>query len=119
VLQIGSGGTTGSITGNVVDNANLTFNRSDNLAFGGIISGTGSLTKIGAGRVILTGANTYTGGTTITAGILRVGNGGTQGSIVGDIKAVVGYRGTLYAAYEEIHDGVMVGIASAPLSAAR
>jgi hypothetical protein len=36
-LQIGNGGTTGSIT----DNAALAFDRSDSYAFGGSISGTG------------------------------------------------------------------------------
>ena len=49
------------------------------------ISGTGALTKAGAGTTTLTGANTYSGGTTISAGTLQVGNGGTTGSIVGDV----------------------------------
>ena len=35
--------------------------------------------------LILTGANSYSGGTTISAGALRVGNGGTSGAIDGDI----------------------------------
>lgn len=39
-----------------------------------IIGGTGSLDKQGIGRLILTGANTYTGGTTITEGTLAVGH---------------------------------------------
>ena len=40
-LQIGNGGTTGSIAGNVIDNAALAFNRTDSVTFGGVISGTG------------------------------------------------------------------------------
>ena len=36
-------------------------------------------------RTILTGANTYSGGTTISAGTLQIGNGGTTGSIAGNI----------------------------------
>jgi autotransporter-associated beta strand protein len=50
----------------------------------GVISELGGarpLEKIGAGALILTGANTYSGATTITAGTLQLGNGGTTGSI--------------------------------------
>ena len=84
-LQIGAGGTTGSIVGNVLDNSALAFDRSNNVTFGGVISGTGSLTQLGAGTLTLTGANTYTGGTTISAGTLQIGNGGTTGSVAGNV----------------------------------
>ncbi|MFR0657064.1 autotransporter-associated beta strand repeat-containing protein, partial [Pantoea sp. SIMBA_079] len=40
-LQIGNGGTTGSIAGNIVNNATLAFNRADKYSFSGAISGTG------------------------------------------------------------------------------
>jgi len=84
-LQIGDGGTTGSIAGNVVDNANLSFNRADDLTYAGSISGSGSLSKLAADTLTLSGANTFTGGTTISAGTLMVGAGGTTGSIAGNI----------------------------------
>ena len=84
-LQLGDGGTTGSITGNVANNGILAFNRSDVVTFGGMISGTGSVQQNGTGTTILTGNNTYTGGTIINAGTLQLGVGGTTGSIVGNV----------------------------------
>ncbi|MBE1529555.1 fibronectin-binding autotransporter adhesin [Sphingopyxis sp. OAS728] len=85
-LFIGGGGATGSIASALVNNfGTLGFNRSDLLAYGGQIVGTGSLRQTGAGTTVLTGTNSYTGGTTIDAGTLQLGNGGTTGSIVGDI----------------------------------
>ncbi|WP_158554694.1 autotransporter family protein [Methylovirgula sp. 4M-Z18] len=84
-LQLGNGGTSGSIVGNVTNNGILTFNRSDTVTFPGTISGAGAVNQIGAGTTVLTGANTYTGGTTIAAGTLQLGNGGTSGSIVGGV----------------------------------
>jgi hypothetical protein len=39
------------VTGDIVDNAALIFNRSNALSYAGVISGTGSLTKIGAGTL--------------------------------------------------------------------
>jgi autotransporter-associated beta strand protein len=84
-LQIGNGGTSGSIVGNVADNGPLAFDRSDTVAFGSVISGAGSLAQLGSGTLVLTGANTYSGGTTINAGTLQLGNGGTSGSIAGNV----------------------------------
>ena len=46
------------------------------------ITGAGALTKAGAGALTLTGNNEYAGGTTISAGTLQLGNGGTTGSIM-------------------------------------
>ena len=86
VLQIGDGGTTGSIVGDVSNNSLLAFNRSDDISYGGVISGIGGLNKGGSGRLVLTAENAYTGGTTISAGTLQIGEGGTTGSIVGDVS---------------------------------
>ena len=69
-LQVGAGGATGALTGNVVNSAALVFNRTNALSFGGVVSGSGSLTQAGSGTLTLSGANTYTGGTTVAAGVL-------------------------------------------------
>ncbi|WP_280940223.1 autotransporter-associated beta strand repeat-containing protein [Aureimonas altamirensis] len=86
-LQIGNGGTTGVIPGDVAvaAGASLAFDRSDVLTFAGVVSGAGSLVQAGSGTLTLTGANTYTGGTTISSGTVQVGDGGTSGSIAGNV----------------------------------
>src|SRR5690606_26642028 len=84
-LQLGSGDTSGSIVGDIVDNGVFAINRSDTLTLAGDISGTGALQQIGIGTTILTGANSYAGGTTIAAGTLQLGDGGTSGNIVGNV----------------------------------
>ncbi len=83
--MVGNGGATGSIAGAVVNDATLAFDRSDTLNFAGAMSGIGALRQAGAGVLVLTGGNTYSGGTTIAAGTLQLGNGGTAGSIAGAV----------------------------------
>jgi autotransporter-associated beta strand protein len=54
------------------NNLSTTFGEIEGLDPGGVISGTGSLTKIGSGTLALTSANTYTGSTNIKRGALQV-----------------------------------------------
>jgi autotransporter-associated beta strand protein len=49
-------------------------------AFAGTIIGTGGLSKTGNGVLTLTGSNTYSGATTISAGTLQLGAGGALGT---------------------------------------
>ena len=105
-LQLGGGGTTGTFNGGLAFNqstGNLAFNRSDNVTYSGVLSGTGSLTQAGVGNLTLTGANTYAGTTTVSAGTLTVGTGGSLGaggvilsggSIVGGTLSVTGLTAT-------------------------
>ena len=86
-LQIGNGGTTGQLgSGALVNNGTLAFNRSDTLTVGSVLSGAGALKQMGPGTLILTGANTYAGGTTIEGGALQLGDGGASGSLVGNVR---------------------------------
>lgn len=50
------------------------------LSLNGIISGTGSLVKTGAGALVLAGVNTFSGGSTLTAGTTNVGNNAAFGT---------------------------------------
>jgi autotransporter-associated beta strand protein len=82
-----SGGTlaidlvTGGIFSNdVANNSLLTTTASGTNTLSGVISGTGALTQNGTGLSILTGANSYTGTTTVLQGTLQIGDG-TTGSI--------------------------------------
>jgi fibronectin-binding autotransporter adhesin len=84
-VQIGTGGTSGSIVGNVADNGRLVFDRNDNYDFAGAISGSGSVTQAGSGVLVVSGDNSYTGGTTISSGTLQLGDGGASGGVVGAI----------------------------------
>ncbi len=76
ILQVGTGGASGAIQGNVVDNGTLVFQRSDTFTMPGAISGSGGLTQQGTGMLVLAGANSYSGGTTISAGTLQLGAAG-------------------------------------------
>ena len=96
-LCIGDG-TTGSIVGNVTvqSGAYLTFCRSNEYTFSGIISGKGGAGKSRVGKTILTGANTYEGKTYINAGALQIGNGTSTTATIGTTSNVeIGGDGTL------------------------
>lgn len=81
-LTVGNGGTSGALgTGAVANEGTLSFNRTDRVTAENAISGTGVLIQNGRGNLVLTGNNSYSGGTTIAAGTLTVGDGGTSGSL--------------------------------------
>ena len=101
-LQIGNGGTSGSLAASTItDNGTLAFNRSDSMNLSTVISGTGGVSQTGTGTTTLSGNNTYSGTVGVTAGTLiltgsnsttatatiangatlQIGNGGTTGSL--------------------------------------
>jgi autotransporter-associated beta strand protein len=53
----------------------------DSTTFAGIISGSGGLTKEGAGTMTLSGANSFTGATTVNAGTLQLGASGVLSDV--------------------------------------
>ena len=73
-LQVGAGGTTGSLgSSSVTDNGTLILDRSGSVVLGNAISGSGSLVDIGGGTVTLAGNNSYAGGTGISNGVVKLG----------------------------------------------
>src|SRR3546814_15420894 len=68
LFRSGGGGTTGSVVSSIFNNfGTLGFNRSNSLTYAGTIVGTGAVNQVGAGTTTLTGNNSYTGATTISA----------------------------------------------------
>lgn len=96
-LQVGAGGTAGTLgTGatSVATGATLTFNRSDTSTYNGNVSGTGSMTKDGAGTIVLEGSsNAFTGTLTINAGTVRVADDLNLGGDFGAASIVVNNGG--------------------------
>ena len=80
-LQIGAGGTTGSLAGAIVNNGLLVVSRSDTVTLSNAMSGTGGFVQAGTGTTTLTGANSYTGGTLVSTGRLRGDTASLQGAI--------------------------------------
>ena len=76
-------------------NANLACGGSGNgsVALSGVISGTGSLTKSSTGTMTLSGANTYNGGTIVSAGSLQMGS--TANNLLGTGTVTVNSGATL------------------------
>ena len=76
-------------------------NNAASSAFGGVIQNgiaTLGLTMAGPGMLTLTGANTYSGGTTINQGTLQIGNGSVNGTI-GSGTYSLASAGKLYLNY--------------------
>jgi autotransporter-associated beta strand protein len=77
-----------------IDTNNFTITVSQALLTDPVSSG-GGLTKDGGGTLTLTGANTYTGPTTVTAGTLSLGNGTTNTSLADAANVSVAAAATI------------------------
>ena len=73
-----SNNSAGALTTTVADGA-----AAIDLSISAAIAGAQGLVKAGAGTLNLSGANTYSGGTTVNQGTLTIGTGGTLGAVTG------------------------------------
>jgi autotransporter-associated beta strand protein len=81
-------GNTNSLQGNILNDASVVFDQNFTGTYAGVMSGTGSLTKQNIGTLILTGANTYSGGTIVSAGVLQGNSTSVQGNILNNASVV-------------------------------
>jgi len=77
VVQIGNGGLT--IDSNGYSDSFV------NLPMGDVSGQSGGFTKIGAGRLLLSTSNSYSGGTTVNAGWLQLGDAHALGATTGNL----------------------------------
>ena len=79
-LVLGSGGAAGALGGKVVTYGNFAIDRSDVFTLDNLIDGGGSFEQRGTGTTVIASANTFTGGTLITDGALRLSAVGAVGT---------------------------------------
>lgn len=100
-LELGDGGTTGSVTGNIdiAKQAFLSFNRNNLFALDNIISGDGGVNQKGSGLTIINSHNSYRGPTDILAGELMInGSVASQVNVYSrGILSGLGSTGDLFA----------------------
>lgn len=81
VVQIGNNDANGNLPGGTLsDQGTLIFDRSNNFTVSVSIPGGGNVSQDGSGTLTLSAANTYSGNTTVTNGILALTGSGTIAS---------------------------------------
>jgi autotransporter-associated beta strand protein len=87
-------GNTGSLQGGIRNDAAVVFDQNGTGTYAGEMTGSGSLRKQGSGLLILSGANSYSGGTIAADGTLQGDTRSLQGDILNDAAVVFDQAGT-------------------------
>ena len=113
--RYGTNDTAGTINAPTIDfgagTGTINFNQRDATTISAAISGNGTVNQLGAGTTTLTGSNSYTGETTITAGALSIGNSAGLGSTSAGTTVAGG-------AALELQGGITIGAETLNLSGA-
>ena len=82
ILQVGNGGAVGTLGTGIVNvgGGTLQFNRSDANTFANVITGSGTIKKIGSNTLTLSGASSFTGPLVISAGTVNTATVANTGS---------------------------------------
>jgi autotransporter-associated beta strand protein len=95
-------GTSTSLRGSILNNANVSVDQNFDGAFTGTMTGSGSLTKNGSGTLTLAGPQSFTGGIVVNGGTLA----GSTSSLRGSIASSATVR------FNQVTDGVFDGLFS-------
>lgn len=112
-LHLGKGGTSGSVSVDVVNNANVVWNRSDDAWMGISMTGTGVFHKTGSGLLTLAGDHTYSGGTFVSNGVLKFADSGaipSLGAIVVRYGGAIMPSNALDQAFVNLADAASTGM---------
>lgn len=88
-------GNTTSLQGNITNNAAVIFDQAATGTYAGAMTGIGTLTKTGAGDLLLTGISNYNGATSVNAGTLSVNGSISTSAVTVNNGGTLGGSGTV------------------------
>lgn len=104
-LQLGDGVNTGSLTGTVTNNGTFIFNQGSDSTFTSDMTGSGSVEKVDANLLTLTGNNSYTGNTLLRSGTTLVAEGANLGGD-GNTATITVQDGATFASAGTVNNNV-------------